>query len=103
MIRLADKKLLTKLNAAANHMNYNRQVVPEAIEKLPDDVIVAVSPIMIHEHAAGKPVDPHLRCSLQIVHPASDLFRGLFLDIPCELFERLPPLPTREVVPASGN
>ena len=36
MIRLADKKLLTKLNAAANHMNYNRQVVPEAIEKLPE-------------------------------------------------------------------
>lgn len=103
MTRLANKKLLTKLNEAANHMNYNRQVVPEAIEKLPDDVIVAVLPIMIHEHAAGKPVEPHLRCSLRILHPASDMFHGLFLDIPCELFEKLPTVPTRKVVTASNN
>ncbi len=98
MFRLANKALLKKLNDEAARLHYNRQIVPEAIDKLPEDVLIAVSPIMIHEHAQGVPVDPHLRCSVRVLDPIEEnvFFEGLFLDVPMRLFELLPELPARE-------
>lgn len=88
--RFADKELLKKLNAEAVRLKYNRQILPEGIDALDPDTILAISPIMIHEHAQGVSVDPHLRCSVRIVHPKSTAFDGLFLDVPIYLFELLP-------------
>lgn len=88
--RFADKELLRKLNAAAKRNNYNRQLVPAGVDSLPEDTIVAISPIMIHEHAQGVAVDPHLRCSVRVVYPTEVAWGGLMLDVPMDLFELLP-------------
>jgi len=86
----ADKELLRKLNSAAETNNYNRQLTREGIDSLPEDAIVALSPIIIHEHAAGVRVDPHLRCSVRLVYPTESAWGGLMLDVPMALFALLP-------------
>jgi hypothetical protein len=91
--RYADKTILRKLNEEAERLGYNRQIISEGIDSLDPDTILAISPIMIHEHARGVRVDPHLRCSVRIVHPTSNAFNGLFLDVPMHLFELLPEKP----------
>lgn len=88
--RFADKELLRKLNAAAEANNYNRQLTSEGIDSLPEDAIVAIAPIIIHEHAAGVRVEPHLRCSVRMVHPTAAAWGGLMLDVPMDLFALLP-------------
>lgn len=87
--RYVDKELLKKLNARATALHYNRTLYPEAIDKLPADEIMAIRPIIIHEHAQGKPVDPHLRCSIQSVTGNTN-FGFTMIDVPMELFEMLP-------------
>jgi hypothetical protein len=85
----ADKRILQWLNARATALNYNRTLYPEAIDRLPADEIFAISPIMIHEHAQGKAVDPHLRCSITSATGQTDL-GFVMIDVPMELFETLP-------------
>jgi hypothetical protein len=87
--RYADKDILKKLNDEATRLNYNRTLYPEAIDKLPDDEIFAVVPLMIHEHAQGVPVDPHLRCRLTSATGQTNM-DFVLLDIPMYLFELLP-------------
>ena len=87
--RYADKELLKKLNDRATALNYNRTLYPEAIDKLPDDEIFAVTPIMVHEHAQGKAVDPHLRCFIKSITGQTDM-NFVMIDVPMKLFEALP-------------
>lgn len=87
--RYVDKELLKKLNARATALNYNRTLYPEAIDKLPADEIMAIRPIIIHEHAQGRAVDPHLRCSIHSATGQTN-FGFVMLDVPMELFEMLP-------------
>lgn len=110
-VRLANKPILRRLNELAAAANYNRQIVPEAIDSLPDTVMIALQPLIIHEHAAGKPVDPHLRCrvlafdispELPQEEQAQDLFAGVFLDIAFDAFELLP-TPKRPAAKQSTN
>ncbi|NDD52332.1 hypothetical protein EBZ39_00370 [bacterium] len=88
--RFADKDLLRQLNREAAARNYNRQIADEGIDRLANDAILAISPIIIHEHARGVAVAPHLRCSVQLVYPENIPWGGLMLDVPIELFEVLP-------------
>jgi hypothetical protein len=91
-IRLVDKKILMRLNEIAERNNYNRQIVPEAITALPDTAIIAISPLIVHEHAAGKPVAAHARCRVYRVDTpeARAYFSGVFLDIPFDALSLLP-------------
>lgn len=82
--------MLRKLNSVAEKNNYNRTIDPDSIMALSDDAIVAIAPIIVHEHAQGRPVDPHLRCSVQLVYPTSMPWGGLTLDVPMDLFAILP-------------
>lgn len=85
----ADKEILQKLNDAATERSYNRTLYSAAIDRLPDDEIFAITPIMVHEHAQGKAVDPHLRCSIKSVTGQTD-FGFVLIDVPFELFDLLP-------------
>jgi hypothetical protein len=85
----ADKAALRSLNADAARRNYNRQFDPAAIEALPDDAVFVISPIMIHEHAQGKPVEPHLRCSVRGLEKTAALMMAV-LDISADMFKTLP-------------
>lgn len=88
--RFADKNLLRKINNEAVRRSYNRALDKKAVENLDEDLIVAITPMLVHEHAQGRPVDPHLRCAVAIVHPVPAPWGGLMLDVPFELFELLP-------------
>lgn len=88
--QFADKTLLQKLNNEAIARNYNRALDENKLDTLDDETIVAIDPIIIHEHARGKPVDPHLRCSVVFVYPKAAPWGGLMLDVPFELFDLLP-------------
>jgi hypothetical protein len=89
IVRFADKPTLRRLNQEACDRDYNRAIVPEAIEKWPDDEVFALVPALVHEHAQGKIVAPHLRCCVKSATGQTDL-GFLMLDIPFELFELLP-------------
>jgi hypothetical protein len=87
--RYADKTLLRRLNEEAERRSYNRQLNMDAFDIIEDDEIFAISPIMIHEHAQGKAVEPHLRCSVRSATGKRNL-GWLMLDVPMELFAVLP-------------
>lgn len=90
--KFADKKLIKLVNAEAGRQKYNRQLDDAALDTLADDAILALSPLIVHEHAQGKPVDPHFRCSVRFVHPSQIAWDGLMLDVPMHMFELLPSL-----------
>lgn len=98
--RLANKSTLKKINDEAIARKYNRTIEPAGIDRLDDEAIFAIAPIMIHEHAQGVAVEPHFRCSVQMVYPAETPWGGLMLDTPIELFNMLhePPAPVPETV-----
>jgi hypothetical protein len=85
----ADKAALRSLNADAVRRDYNRQLDPAAIEALPDDAVFVISPIMIHEHAQGKLIEPHLRCSVRGLEKTATPMMAV-LDISSEMFKTLP-------------
>lgn len=100
-IKFTNKTQLTLLNETAAKLNYNRQLVPEAIDALHDDAYVAILPILIHEHAQGKPVDPHLRCSLHVFGEPAPL--PAMLDVPMDLFELLAEIDVAELADSTPN
>jgi hypothetical protein len=86
--RYTNKTGLQALNREAERRSYNRQIMEDAIDQLPADVLIAVMPVMIHEHAQGKPVDPHLRCFI-FADPDPVGLNRVMLDVPIEMFELL--------------
>lgn len=89
----ANKTILRSINDFVRLINYNRTWAREALEDLDDGSIIAVTPIMMHEHACGKAVDPHYRCLLQPVNAAAKKnWPGEFIlmDIPIDFFDALP-------------
>lgn len=86
-VRFADKEMLQKLNDEAIRRDYNRAIVPEFVAELGEDTVFAIAPILVHEHAQGRSVAPHLRCSVRSVGGPDLGF--LMLDVPFELFELL--------------
>lgn len=88
-IRYVNKEILRKLNYLSAHHKYNRQLTMESIDALPDDAVIAIEMVIIHEHAQGKPVEPHARCRV-IVKDNIDYFGWAFLDVNFDSFALLP-------------
>lgn len=61
-IKCFDKATLKRANHIAKKRNYNRQLLPSFVKALPEDRWFPVIFSMIHEHAEGVKVDPHIRC-----------------------------------------
>jgi hypothetical protein len=87
--RYTNKAGLQKLNAIAAKQNYNRQIEPAAIDDLPEDAVVALMPILVHEHAQGQPVPAHWRCFV-FVDPDPIGLSRVMLDVPMPVLDRLP-------------
>ena len=79
------KPELLKANLLAIGRGYNRFLDPEMIKELPEDFIFPVSFSMIHEHAAGNSVDPHMRCIIITGHNC----KGVFLDCDMSIFKQI--------------
>lgn len=96
-VHIFTKPLLTLANSIALKRGYNRAIEPEHIKQQPDNTLWAVVIALPHEHAAGKPVDTHIRCGIRPLTQvdensmkidSSDLM--LFVDTDMDVFGMLP-------------
>ena len=62
--RIAGTPELRILARNGREAGYNRQLPTEIIETLDPEGIHVIEPLMVHEHAAGEPTEPHLRCQI---------------------------------------
>jgi hypothetical protein len=60
--RVFTKDILKSVNTMALVQGYNRSVNKEFLDSLPDDKVFVPRYTLLHEHKAGKPCDPHVRC-----------------------------------------
>ena len=81
------KDLLIKAAKIAEKRGYNRQVSVSAVQESIDDItLMPVVFSLLHEHAAGKSVDPHIRAVI-----ATDAIGSrITLDCDFYLFNSLP-------------
>lgn len=82
--------MLDALNRTAAKKHYNRQITDEAIASLDPNGFHIIDPVMIHEHAGGEPVAPHLRCTVLMKFKDSQEPQYTTLDIPFDVFDTLP-------------
>lgn len=83
-----DKDLLLKINHISDKvLKYNRTLPETVIDALPDDKLFPIVFTLLHEHKAGKPCDPHVRC---IIAVPENVGRQLILDVEMGMFELLP-------------
>lgn len=73
-IKCFTKASLQEANKIAAKRNYNRQIDEKFLNLLPDDLVFPVVFTMIHEHAAGYRVDPHIRCWVQLDSEGTRVF-----------------------------
>ena len=85
-IKLFNKKTLQKANEIAAKRNYNRQIDDKFLNLLPDDLVFPVVFTMIHEHAQGYRVDPHIRCWVELDSEGN----RVFIDCDTKLYKSLP-------------
>jgi hypothetical protein len=84
-----NKELLDKINHTSQTIyHYNRTIPQRVIDALDPEKFVVVTFNMLHEHIAGKPADPHVRCIMQ--QSAQQPFEPMILDVPMDLYEALP-------------
>jgi hypothetical protein len=85
--KYTDKHTLNMINHIARDViKYNRAVPQECIDELPEDKFFPVVFSMVHEHKAGKPVEPHMRCMFAV----PTLPKRLLVDVEMGLYDLLP-------------
>lgn len=85
-----DKRNLQLVNHLALHvLKYNRAVREDVIDALPEDKLFPITFSMLHEHKAGQPCEPHIRCIIAV--PNEDgAHTQLILDMEHGIFDLLP-------------
>lgn len=81
-----------ELRIAASHgraSGYNRQLPDEVVIALDPEGIHVIEPLMLHEHANGQEVQPHLRCQVYLKEPDSIQPRRVIVDLETEDVEAL--------------
>lgn len=84
-IKCFDKATLKRANHLAKKRGYNRQLLPSFVKNLPEDKLFPVIFSMIHEHAEGFKVAPHIRCWIAFDAQGN---RG-FVDCDAKIFNKL--------------
>lgn len=89
-IKYIDKRLLQRFNHLSDEvLKYNRTIPPEIVDALPDDKLFPIVFSMLHEHKAGVPCEPHVRCMIA-VPGKNERMEQLILDMESGLFDMLP-------------
>jgi len=87
--RVMTKTKLREANEWAIKIGYNRAFQPEPLQKFLDEADEDIRfPIVfstLHEHAAGRPVDPHIRCKVILDGEGA----SGFIDLDADLFNSL--------------
>ena len=83
------KEQLREANDWAISLNYNRALEPKPLEKhlnsLTEDTKFPVVFTMLHEHAEGKLVEPHVRCEIVLDQTG----QTALIDVDIDLFNSL--------------
>lgn len=77
---------LVAANNVAEKRNYNRQLEIDVLLSSPEvneDTVFPVTFTMIHEHACGCKVDPHVRCMIGVPEGVA------FIDCDMEIYNNL--------------
>lgn len=86
------RALLAEANRLAAQRGYNRQLDGRFITTLPAEGRFPVRFSMIHEHAAGRAVDPHVRCVVLVGYTDERAPVDVQIDCDLALFNTLPAL-----------
>lgn len=84
-VKCFNKETIRQANRIATRRKYNRQLLDSFIKKLPDDRWFPIVFTMIHEHAMGIKVDPHVRCWVMF----DDKGTKAFIDCDMKLYNAL--------------
>jgi hypothetical protein len=88
-IPVITKNQLVEANQWAINVGYNRAVEIAPLEKLLDnyseDIRFPILLSILHEHRAGEPCEPHMRCQI-VLGPTGP---KILVDVDMDLFERL--------------
>jgi hypothetical protein len=98
-----DKALLTKINYLSDKvLKYNRTLPDEVIDALPDDKFFPITFTLLHEHRAGVPCEPHVRCIIAVPQ-IENVGRQLILDMEMGTYELLPDVELPDLPNRDGN
>lgn len=85
-----DKHYLRIINQLSHEvLKYNRTLPDELIASLPDDTFFPIIFTLLHEHKAGQPCEPHMRCII-LTPKVKGHRQQLILDMEMGIFDRLP-------------
>jgi len=82
------KKKFQQLNRLAIKRKYNRAIMPAFFKKVTDKDEFLVHPWLVHEHAQGQMVEPHLRCQVLFCTGGVVGLSVGFLDIPFKSYPK---------------
>lgn len=88
--RLCTSAILADIVEAARAREYNRQLDDRTVRRLDPDGTHLMSALLIHRHAQGQPVSPHIRVTTHLKLAGTMEPFETVLDIPFEIFEALP-------------
>lgn len=88
--------LLSTLNAMAAKKGYNRQIADDAIDRLDPKGVNIAEALMMHEHAGGVPVAPHIRARVLMKWKMDPKPHEVMLDISMDAWDVLPDLPPKD-------
>lgn len=89
-VKYFTKELLQKVNRRAIANNYNRAIEPDFIDQLPENLHFPITLELVHEHAAGQPVAPHMRCRVMTGQSLAGPFNFVFIDVEMGMYDMLP-------------
>lgn len=109
-MKVFTKASLTVANDFALKLGYNRALDAKKLQEMPEDSLWATTFTMMHEHKAGQPTDPHVRCMLHKIVPAGEnawrvdsTSTPIFVDVIPEIFESLPTAETSAPAPEPAS
>lgn len=83
-------RVLKVLNKSAEEKGYNRQIADDALDRLDPTGWNILYPVMLHEHAQGKVVDPHIRAKVLMKWEGITEPQPVMLDISMDAWDILP-------------
>ena len=89
-IRVADYDQMQQLIAGGKKHGFNRRI-PDAVAAVLDPKgLSLVQSFIVHEHIAGKPAEPHLRCGVFLKLIDQEDPYGEMIDVAMEDWDSLP-------------
>lgn len=83
-------RALRRLNEVAIANNYNRALTDDLIARADPDGWHVLTPVLLHEHAAGVSVAPHMRCQVLVAVKGDNLPALAWIDVTLDDLRALP-------------